>query len=44
MGEISQYGLGGNFLDIIYKSMYQKVKSCVRANNGLTSFLAILEV
>ena len=43
MGEISQYGLGGNFLDII-KSMYQKVKSCVRADNGLTSFLAILEV
>ena len=33
--KISQYRsrVGGKFLDII-KSMYQKVKSCVRAKNG----------
>ena len=35
--------VGGKFLDII-KYMYEKVKSCVRANNGLTNFLAILQV
>ena len=34
--KINQYGVGGKFLDII-KSMYQKVKSCFRANNGLTN-------
>ena len=33
--KISSYGLGEKFLKII-KSMYEKVKSCVRSRTGLT--------
>ena len=35
--KVNSYGAGGKFLDII-KSMYAKVKSCLRSKNGLTSF------
>ena len=37
--KISNYGAGGKFLNII-KSMYEKVKSCVRSKNGLTNFFS----
>ena len=33
--KLISYGVGGRFLDTI-RSMYSKVKSCVRSNNGLT--------
>ena len=36
--KIYYYGAGGKFLNII-KSMYEKVKSCVRSKEGLTNFL-----
>ena len=36
-GIISNYGVGDKFLNII-KSMYSKVKSCVRSNQGQTDF------
>ena len=35
--KLVNYGINGKFLNII-KSMYSKVKSCVRANDGLTEF------
>ena len=37
--KISNHGAGGKFLDIT-KSMYEKVKSCVRSKNGLNNFFS----
>ena len=35
--KISNYGAGGKYFNVI-KSMYEKVKSCIRSKNGLTNF------
>ena len=35
--KLVNYGIDGKFINII-KSMYSKVKSCVRSNDGLTEF------
>ena len=37
--KILEYGINGNFLQIV-KSMYSKVKSCVRATTGLSNFFS----
>ena len=37
--KLISYGVGGRFLDTIW-SMYSKVKSCVRSNNGLTKLFS----
>ena len=34
--KLINYGIEGKFLNLI-KSMYSKVKSCFRSNNGLTN-------
>ena len=38
--KLIKYGIGGKFMKIII-SMYEQVKSCVRARSGLTDFSRI---
>ena len=40
--KLANYGIDGKFINII-KSMYSKVKSCVRSNEGLTEFSPIIK-
>ena len=39
IGKLISYGIKGNFLNII-ESLYSKVKSCVKGDNGLTDIFA----